>query len=136
MDIFSGIESLEKGLSASWTRNSVILNNVANVDTPDFKSSHVEFETYYKEALEAQSDDGFKLKKTRDTHMDIGSMDIEDVNAQVVLDDNTTVRMDGNNVDIDEQMAELSKNTIYYNTLTSKISGSFSRLRTAITETT
>ncbi len=135
MDIFSGIAPLEKGLSASWTRNSVILNNVANVDTPDFKSSHVEFETYYKNALE--NDDGFKLKKTRDTHMDIGdSMDIEDVNAQIILDENTTMRMDGNNVDIDEQMAELSKNTIYYNTLTSKISGAFNQLRTAIKETT
>ncbi len=129
MDIFSGMVGLEKGISASWTRNSVILNNVANVDTPDFKASHVEFETYYKQAIE---EDGFKFKKTRDTHMDIGGADLENLQAEIVLEDDTTMRMDGNNVDIDEQMSELAKNTIYYNTLTRKISGQFSQLRTAI----
>ncbi len=135
MDIFEGLGPLEQGLNASWTRHNTILNNVANVDTPGFKASYVEFEDYYKKALEYE--DGFELKKTRDTHMDIGgNTALSDVEARVILEEDTSIRMDGNNVDIDEQMSELAKNNIYYSLLTSKASGTINRLRVAIKETT
>ncbi len=131
MDIFKDVNVLEKGLEASWTRNSVIMNNVANVDTPNFKTSTVEFEDLYKQSLEDQ-EEGFTLKKTRATHMAIGDVDPEDVEPVVVSNDDTEARMDGNNVDIDQEMTDLAKNVIYYNALTRKISGEFSQLRLAI----
>ncbi len=56
-DAFKGIDLLQKGLDAAWTRNSVITNNIANVDTPGFKSSSVEFEAAMKRAMEAESGD-------------------------------------------------------------------------------
>ena len=40
--------------------------------------------------------------------------------------------MDGNNVDIDQAMADFAKNVIYYNTLLNKVNGQFNQLRTAI----
>ena len=133
MDIFKGINSLEKGLNASWTRNSVIMNNIANVDTPNFKSSSVEFEEIYKKSLDSE-EGGFELKQTRPTHMDIGETDIEDVHAVITENSDTTLRMDGNNVDIDKEMTDLAKNVIYYNALTRKISGEFNQLSLAIRE--
>ncbi len=133
MDIFDNVSSLQKGLGASWTRNSVISSNIANVDTPGFKSSSVEFESAYKQALEDQAD-GFKLKKTRSTHMDIGDADLENVQPDIVQNSDTVNRMDGNNVDIDKQMTDLAKNIIYYNALTRKISGEFEQLGYAIRE--
>ena len=54
--------------------------------------------------------------------------------ATVVPNDETTVRMDGNNVDIDYENAELAKNTIYYNTLVEQISSELRRLDIAINE--
>lgn len=42
--MFNNVSLLKKGLDASWLKNEVISNNVANVDTPGFKSSSVEFE--------------------------------------------------------------------------------------------
>lgn len=133
MDIFKGVDSLQKGLSASWTRNSVISNNIANVDTPGFKTSSVEFESLYKQSIEDQAD-GFELKKTQSDHMDIGDTDAENVGAVVVQNSDTTDRMDGNNVDIDQQMTDMAKNIIYYNALTRKISGEFEQLGYAIRE--
>lgn len=133
MDIFKNVNSLAKGLNASWTRNSVIMNNIANVDTPNFKSSSVEFEDMYKKSLQNE-EDGFELKQTRPTHMDIGDTDIEDVHAVVTENSDTTLRMDGNNVDIDKEMTDLAKNVIYYNALTRKISGEFNQLSMAIRE--
>jgi len=51
MKLFNDIQLLEKGIDASWLRNQVISNNIANVDTPGFKSSKVEFESVFKAAL-------------------------------------------------------------------------------------
>ncbi len=133
MDIFKDVNTLQKGLSASWTRNSVIMNNVANADTPDFKTSSVEFEDLYRQSLQSEKE-GIALKKTRPTHMDIGTSSLEDVKPVVQVNEDTTARMDGNNVDIDKEMTDLAKNVIYYNALTRKISGEFTQLRLAITE--
>ncbi len=130
-DIFRDTKYLEKGLDASWTRHQVILNNIANADTPGFKTSHVEFEDAFKQALE-QGD--FAARKTRKGHMNIGSPSVDDVPVQIVQDSNTTMRMDGNNVDIDHEMTELAKNNIYYDTLVQKLTSEYNRLRLAITE--
>jgi flagellar basal-body rod protein FlgB len=128
--IFDSTKYLEKGLDASWTRNQVISNNIANNDTPNFKASSVEFESVFKAALE---NEGFTAKRTRDKHIAFGD-DITSAAPRIVTDTGTTMRMDGNNVDIDHENAELAKNTIYYDTLVEKLSSEFSRLRMAINE--
>lgn len=130
MSIFNGVDSLQQGIGASWKRNSVILDNIANVDTPNFKASDVQFETLFKDALENEQS-GFVHKKTRKSHMDIGTGDPSEVNG-IVVKRNTQERMDGNNVDIDREMSDFAKNVIYYNALLRKINGQFSQLRTAI----
>lgn len=130
MGMFDSLKGLENGITASWLRNKTILNNVANNDTPDFKASGVEFEELYKQAL---SGDNFQFKQTRETHMPIGGAgDAEGVQGVVVPKADTTYRMDGNNVDIDQEMTDFAKNVIYYNALMRKINGQFTQLRMAI----
>jgi flagellar basal-body rod protein FlgB len=129
--LFNSTSMIEKGLDATWKRNEVITNNIANVSTPGFKSSKVEFESVFKEAL---SGSGFKAKRTREGHLYTGTPDINDISANVSQNDNSSMRLDGNNVDIDFENAELAKNTIYYNTLTLKLNSEFSRIKMAIRE--
>lgn len=126
--MFSEIGSLQKGLDASWLRGEVINNNIANVDTPNFKRSAVEFEEMYKAAIENK--DGLRTKKTREKHMSFDGG--EGLNANVVQDNSTTMRMDGNNVDIDKEMIDLAKNTIYYQSLTTKLNSEIAQLKAAI----
>lgn len=131
MSMFDSLKPLENGLSASWMRNKTILNNVANNDTPNYKATAVEFESLYKKALGSDSD--FQLKKTRASHMTLGtSGDVNSVQGTVVQKPDTSYRMDGNNVDIDQEMTAYAKNVIYYNALMRKINGQFNQLRTAI----
>jgi flagellar basal-body rod protein FlgB len=130
-DIFKDNSYLEKALDAAWTRHQVIVNNIANVDTAGFKSSHVEFEDEFKAALE-KSD--FEAKRTRPGHLEFGTSGVNDVPIQIVQDKDTSMRMDGNNVDIDHEMSELAKNNIYYDTLVQKMSNQYNRLRMAINE--
>lgn len=128
MSFFKGIDILDRGLEASWTKNSVILNNIANVDTPNFKASEFKFEQYFRNAYEKEE---FPDKRTRDTHMKL-SLGNDGFDG-VIVDTDTVERMDGNNVDINRETTEYSKNYIYYNTLLRKINGQFSQLQTAIT---
>lgn len=127
-DMFAQVEKLSKGMDASWKRNDVILNNIANNDTPGFKRSSVAFEEHYKAALENESD--FTLKRTRDKHIDIGAGNGSLITVE--KDESETMRMDDNNVDIEKEMTDLAANVIYYQTLQKKVSSEFSQLSVAI----
>ena len=120
----------EKALDAAWTRNEVIAQNIANVDTPGYKKSTVAFEEYLDDALDK---DGFKGFTTDKRHIQIGSSDTENVKIKISKEyDNLSTRLDENNVDIESEMASLAKNDIRYNTLVQSISGGYSRLKSVI----
>lgn len=131
-DIFASTKYLEKGLDAAWLRNQVISNNIANAETPGFKSSSVEFENIFAAALDDTG--AFDNKVTRSKHISFSGADPESVVPVVLQNNDTSMRMDENNVDIDYENVELAKNTLYYNTLVEKLNTEFSMLRLAITE--
>lgn len=128
--IFSETKPLERGLTAVSKRGEVIANNIANVDTPGFKASKVEFESFLQAELKAADGEGFVNRKTREKHIDFGEKKGEWL--QVAEQENTTMRMDGNNVDIDAEMAAQADNTIEYYTLVRKISEQLGRLSIAV----
>ena len=130
-DIFGNVNLLQKGLDAAWTRNDVITNNIANVDTAGFKSQSVDFETEMKRALEAD-ENSFSAKTTRPEHYQFSSTSAEQISPAVVQNSDTAYRADGNNVDIDYENTELAKNTLWYNTLVEQTSSEFNKLKTAI----
>jgi flagellar basal-body rod protein FlgB len=128
LKIFDGVDVLQRGLGASWKRNSIILNNVANVDTPGYKASEMNFESFFRD--EFDNDSGFQHTRTRETHMAIPA-EYDNLDGMVTTSD-TVERMDGNNVDIDKETTDFAKNVIFYNTLIRKVSGQLTQLQTAI----
>ena len=121
---------LEKGLDASSLRQKVIANNIANVDTPGFKRSDVDFQAVLGTALGEQVG-ALPLKMTSPQHI----AGINNGEAQAVVTDNaTTLRNDGNNVDIDREMANVAENGLYYNSVTRSISSQLGLLRMVIQE--
>ena len=46
--------------------------------------------------------------------------------------DDTSLRTDGNNVDVDAEMAAMTKNQIYYSAITQRISGYYTNIKSAI----
>ncbi|MDR0381179.1 MAG: flagellar basal body rod protein FlgB [Oscillospiraceae bacterium] len=131
--IFRQVDTLARGLDASWLRQEVIAQNIANANTPYYKSRRVEFEGALTAALSER--DGFAARRTRDRHIAFGdAADPRDVTPSVVTNDHYTMRMDGNNVDIDQENVELAKNTIKYDMLTVKMNAELARLKMAIRE--
>lgn len=128
--IFNHANYLKKSLDAAWLRNNVIANNIANIDTPNFKASTVEFESILKEKMNKSYT---RLKVTNDKHISLDNS-IDKIQPVIKQDLNSTIRMDGNNVSIENEQANLAKNAIYYNTLIQKLNKEYDRLRLSITE--
>ena len=126
---FKPSTTLVRGLDATWLRNEVISNNIANVDTPGFKVSEVEFEDVLVAAV---SNSELGLKTTREGHIKTTADSISDVEPTVVTSWNTSYTADENNVDIESEMVDLAKNSLEYYTLVSKLNSEFRKLNTAI----
>ncbi len=121
---------LEKGLDASSLRQKVLADNVANVDTPGFKRSDVDFQATLGAVLENEGEN-LPLRMASAQHM----AGLHNSREQVVkTDSSTSLRNDGNNVDIDREMANVAENGIYYNAATRTISSQLNLLRMVIQE--
>lgn len=121
---------LEQSLMAASLRHKVVSNNIANVNTPGFKKSEVAFESMLKDALGTKK---LAMLNTNDKHISTSQSPTE-VTPAVNTIATTTMRTDGNNVDIDIEMAELAKNNIYYNSVVQMLSRHFSGLKSVIKE--
>lgn len=122
---------LERSLDASALRQKVTANNVANVDTPHFKRSDVEFESILRKELEARK--YIRGYRTHVKHIPIGQPARSDVRPSIVQDDRELMMNNNkNNVDIDYEMALMAKNQLKYNLLVQQVNHEFGMLRTSI----
>ena len=119
-----------RALSAASLRHEVLSNNIANVNTPYFRRSHVRFEDLLKQELGLDDNPLMKVVRTHDRHMPIAFRG----KARPVIeqDATTNMRLDGNNVDIDIEMAEVAKNQLYYSALATALGGQISKLKSVI----
>lgn len=124
-DVYDYVDVLGKAADASWLRNEAISNNIANVNTPGYKRQDVSFEEELKHALKANKYESLDEK--------ISDIDPDRIEGRVYTDSaNYSYRLDGNNVDIDNENVELASNQIKYNALVQSINGKFTDLQKVI----
>ena len=129
----SNFNYLPRALTAASIRQEVIANNVANVNTPNFKKSVVEFEELLAREIYGEEDDGkLKMARTHDKHLPYVPLEFR-AEPTISQDNSTVMRVDDNNVDIDIEMASLAKNQLYYNALVTQLGGHVNRIKNAIT---
>ncbi len=127
-DAFNYINVLNKAAGASWTKNEIIANNIANVDTPDYKRKDLDFESLLTEALTDSH--------TKNMDKKVANIKLSSLNPNIYTDYSTlSYRYDGNNVDIDTETAYLADNQIKYYTLLNSMTQEFNRLKTAMSKT-
>ncbi|SCY14557.1 flagellar basal body rod protein FlgB [Alkaliphilus peptidifermentans] len=129
--MFKDVNLLNNALNASWKRNEVISNNIANANTPNFKKSKVLFEDMLAESLRGR---GIQGTLTHKKHYQIGLKPVHQQEYKIQTEGHYSTRRDGNNVDIDVEMAELAKNSILYDTLSTQLNQYLGRLKSAINE--
>lgn len=117
---------LEKGINGAALRQKTIANNIANVDTPYYKSQNVNFEHTLAEAMGEQK---VKASRTDHRHIEFGG---NPKDAFITRNYSTNFNNNLNNVDIDKEMAAMAKNQIYYNALIDRINSQFKSLQSVI----
>ena len=122
---FDYINILDRAADYSWKRESVIANNIANVDTPEYKRQDIDFQSVLKN----------ELGRSKYTSLDkkVKYADFSKLHADVHTEyPDYSYRLDENNVDIDTEQVELATEQINYQSLTTSINSEFERLRTVI----
>lgn len=123
--IYNNINVLDKAADASWTRNQVIANNLANVDTPNYKRKDVAFQAYLQAEMEGAD--------TTTLQERISDIDLDALNATSYTDmAELSYREDGNNVDVDTENVELASNQLMYEALMNSISNEFDMIKAAM----
>lgn len=127
MNLFSSpvFNTLEKGLDGAALRQRTISQNIANIDTPNYKAKKVAFQHTLNEAMNRSLD----AYRTDQRHLEFSS---SKRGAVITKSNNTMYNHNLNNVDIDKEMADMAQNQIYYNALIERLNGRFNSLQTAI----
>ncbi len=126
MNLFgNSIATLERGLDYSTTKGKVISQNIANVDTPNYKSKNVRFQDIFAEA-QASS---LQASRTDNRHFEFKNKGMQ---TGVFNYSGFRYRHDGNGVDMDKEQADLATNQIYYHALVDRLNGKFNTLQNVI----
>ena len=122
---FDYINVLDRAADAAWQRNEAISNNIANVDTPGYKRQDVAFESVLQQAL------GNNRYESMDDQ--VANVDLSRLRGRAYLDyANYSYRLDGNNVDIENENVMLAENQLKYQGLISSINQEFTNLKTVM----
>lgn len=121
MKIFSSqsFRKLENSLDYSALKQKVTADNIANVDTPNYKAKSVSFKSALNEAK-------LHASQTNSKHISFKGSNSE---FSIVTNKNNAYNHNGNSVDMDTEMANMAKNQIYYNVLVERMNGKFNSIK-------
>jgi len=125
------VDMLHRALTASTVRRSVIANNFANANVPNFKRSEVNFESELKRALDTEKQKpALELTQTHPLHFsNYRERDYRDVQIRRVLDYTSTYNNNGNNVDPEQEVMASVENQMSYNLLLNAVSFEFNQIK-------
>ncbi len=117
---------LERALDASSMRSWALSTNIANVNVPGYKRLDVDFARALKDASQA----GTALATTHANHLParVGGR------PPSLVSQDSSMRVDGNGVDVEFEMVRAAENSIYFAALSRQLSDRLQRLRLAVTE--
>lgn len=113
IDFQKQIQQLPNLLQAAELRHQVLSQNLANVNTPGYQRLDVDFEAQLAKVM-------------------AGEQSSEALVPQIVEDNSASMRADGNNVDIDKEVGQLSKNATLYQMYTELLNSQFRSMQQAI----
>ena len=126
---FGYVNVLSSAADAAWTRNEILNNNIANVDTPGFKRQDMKFESLLQNEIARQG----KTNSTLDQK--VADVDYTRLKPYVYTDNSQlSTRLDGNNVDIDVEEAELASNQLMYDGIIEGLNKEFERMKSVLSK--
>ncbi|MBY0370596.1 flagellar basal body rod protein FlgB [bacterium] len=115
----TSVRSLEKSMDLFMVRHNVIADNIANAETPYYKAREVSFENELQRAVSSEE-------------AGMAGLSIEGVRPSITQDLESEMGQDLNSVDMDREMAKMTKNDVQYSAASQMISKKFALLKYAI----
>ncbi|MFN2448620.1 MAG: flagellar basal body rod protein FlgB [Candidatus Baltobacteraceae bacterium] len=133
----STVDLLGNAIAGADMQHAAIANNIANVNTPNYNRQSVSFKDALASAEGEDTGSGdLAMLTAGDRHFTAPGSAPATFDPQVQVDETDQMRPDGSNVDVDKEMASLSQNSGYSQTMSQLLQVQFMRLREAITEQT
>lgn len=130
ISIFNKIDIFKRALDFAWKRNEVISDNIANADTPGYKAKDLNFQTFMKNYLTDQDD--IELLTTDKRHMSKDETSTD--NMLEIVDSGNEMRLDGNSVDVEQEMGKLIKNSLYFDGVSLQLNRELNKWKNVIKE--
>lgn len=125
--VYDYVNVLNVAADGAWERNKAIANNIANVDTPNYKRQDVSFQNELQQALRNNK------YKSLDEKVHDANGRLSHVTPRTYIDSaGFSYRLDGNNVDIDTENVEMASNQLYYDGVALGLNNEFANLKTVI----
>jgi flagellar basal-body rod protein FlgB len=124
------VDLVHRAMDANLLRRSVIANNLANAEVPNFKRSDLNFESELKRALETEKlRPALELTLTDPKHIpNWRERDYRDIQPRRVLDYVSTSKNNGNNVDADQEIMAALENQLLYTLMAQAQTFEFSQI--------
>jgi flagellar basal-body rod protein FlgB len=104
---------LERALNIRGFYHKVLASNIANIETPGYKEKDVDFVTELERSMKGST---------------------SDVEVRVKSDPGGIDGIDGNSVNLEDQIVKLSENSMMFNAFVQLINKKFSMMRYVINE--
>lgn len=112
----------QKALDYLWKKQEITADNIANVDTPNYRKKHISFEETFRKKLQGASEA---------KNPEIMRRAIQSSRYQI-YERSDTARIDGNNVNMDVETTTLARTTMHYQYLLQSVNSDFTRLKSVI----
>ncbi len=112
-------ELLFQHLNFRGEEQKVISTNIANIDTPEFKTKHLKF----NEHLDKTNNNDLTLYTTNKNHIAFDDIDMKKINQDFSIEATKGLdeQNDGNNVNLDTQMSKMAQNSMMFSAIQSSI---------------
>ena len=113
------LQALSTAAKFREMRQEVIASNIANAETPEFKAKKLDFEEALARALDVDGQMSMQIEDSR--HYNVGSGGFNNLSPEIYEDPNGEVSLNGNTVDVESEMSQMSQNKLMHEALTSLI---------------
>jgi flagellar basal-body rod protein FlgB len=110
---------MEQGLQFTTANTKLIANNIANIDTPGFKTRYLSFSGVLRQRMDGNT----RHKFQQQLHIR---------NNDIWVDEQTNGQPDGNNVDYEHQASLLRQNALRQESIIVQLESEFKMLRSAM----
>jgi flagellar basal-body rod protein FlgB len=121
--------ALGRHMTKAVQRQAAAVGNIANLDTPGYRTREVRFADALDDQLAASG-----MAASNPRHLGAGSPGLTDVRSEVTESQGLAARRDGNNVQIDRELLGLTRATGDFTRAQTVLAAKFRLVRYAINE--